>query len=1327
MKEFIPFLLLFLVFNLCGQQFNRIEIQAQLNEPQNNSGIAVADIDLDGDLDVFLVGRISDDALETRNPNRLFANNNDGTFTDVTEASGITDDFSYADFINTDNLFPVGIKLGASWGDYNNDGYPDLFLTSYHHKQLFSNQGDGTFLDVTQNSGLSQTDDCYNSGSLWWDYDNDGDLDLYVTRWGRCESNRLFQNQGDGTFEDVTESTSIGGSQSYTWMAVPIDINKDGWLDLYLANDLDDPNELFISQEGISFIEAAEEHHLDDARDGMGLTTSDINSDQQFEIYVTNIDESSFYEVSEGNFINSASDLGIDKTNWAWGASFNDFDHDRDEDLVVANGFFSKASNRYYQNHIENDERHFIDSSEQVGFNILSQSNAVVPFDYDHDGDLDLLFSNTNEGIYFYENMLMEQGEEGTNWCKIILEGVQSNTLGFGAEIILTAGSNQMSRLYHGARLFSQSIQPVHFGLGETEAIDLVTIKWPSGQIDELSSVPINSLIRATEGAGFEVLDLSSNKILGCNDPNACNYNPNATSNDGSCTYLPNQEISGNSTAYILEHSTYSYPGDSESSFIWNVDGGKIAEGQGTNQIEVEWGVTETGMVSVQEIGICSSELVTLEVSLSIDGTIEGKSVARLWNEALLTAIRNDFARPTVHARNLFHASVALYDSWAVYQNMAQTYLLGRYLHGTLYPFQGFESSKPVEESIIETMSFASYRLLSYRFRNSPGQVETQTSFDNLMNLLGYNAANSSTDYSSGDPATLGNYIAQQIIDFGQQDGSREALDYSNAFYEPVNEPLVPRVPGNETMTDPNKWQPLALDVFIDQSGNVIAGSTPEFLSPEWGGVLPFSLADEHKSTFNREGTYSVFYDPEDPPYLDTTVVTSTSQAFQWGFSLVSVWGSHLDPTDGVIWDISPAGIGNIDWESMPDMYTHYPDFYDLFEGGDIGLGRSINPTTNAAYEPQMVPRGDYARVLAEFWADGPDSETPPGHWFTLLNYVSDHPEFEKRFEGSGNPLSDLEWDVKSYFALGGAMHDVAIAAWGIKGWYDYVRPISAIRYMASLGQSSEPNLDNYHVAGIPLYEGLIEVVEEGDPLTGAQNEHIGKIKLFTWRGHDYISDVETETAGVGWILADNWWPYQRPSFVTPPFAGYVSGHSTYSRAAAELLTLFTGDEYFPGGMGEFVAKQNEFLVFEDGPSQDVILQWATYRDASDQCSLSRIWGGIHPPADDIPGRVIGREIGIDAFEFAKNYFEGRVNSVSDLSKISTLFPNPIRSNEALTIIGSDQVEYFKLYDIYGKQKLIKKVAHDPKQMSTVLFFETLEAGLYILQGNSNTWKIIVH
>ena len=261
---------------------------------------------------------------------------------------------------------------------------------------------------------------------------------------------------------------------------------------------------------------------------------------------------------------------------------------------------------------------------------------------------------------------------------------------------------------------------------------------------------------------------------------------------------------------------------------------------------------------------------------------------------------------------------------------------------------------------------------------------------------------------------------------------------------------------------------------------------------------------------------------------------------------------------------------------------------------------------------------------------------------------------FERRWKGEGPIVDPLEWDIKSYLTMGGAMHDIAISSWSVKGFYDYVRPISAIRYMCDRGQCTDPSLPSFHPNGINLIPDYIEVVTAETTAPGERHAHLageeGKIAIMSWRGPEYIQDPDTDVAGVGWILAENWWPYQRPSFVTPPFAGYVSGHSTYSRGAAEVMTLLTGDEYFPGGVGEFDAPRNEFLVFEDGPSVDIVLQWATYRDASDQCSLSRIWGGIHPPADDIAGRHIGLVAGPDSFYEAERYFNGQKSCPADFT-----------------------------------------------------------------------------
>lgn len=615
-------------------------------------------------------------------------------------------------------------------------------------------------------------------------------------------------------------------------------------------------------------------------------------------------------------------------------------------------------------------------------------------------------------------------------------------------------------------------------------------------------------------------------------------------------------------------------------------------------------------------------------------------SIAQEWNEVLLFSITNDFARPPIHARNLFHMSIGMYDAWAAYDQAAEPYLLGRTRGSYTSPFNGVvipDDPEEVEAAREEAISFMAYRLLLHRFQNAPGAFLIFSNANQKMDELGYDRFNTSTAYVNGGPAELGNYIAQQIINFGFTDGSNESANYANQVYEPLNGNILPEEPGPGDITDPNRWQAISLTVTIDQSGNVI--SDPPHLAPEWGEVLPFSMTPDDRVELERDGhNWKVYYDPGAPPYLDVNDPAGLESLYKWNFVMVSIWQSHLDPEDETLWDASPATRGNIG--ELPLTLEEHVDFYNFFDGATQEVGYTVNPVTGQPYEPQMVKRADYARILAEFWADGLDSETPPGHWFKIYNEIRHHPMWENKWMGTGPDLDPLAYDVRAYLTIGGAMHDAAIAAWSIKGYYDYVRPVSAIRYMCDMGQCSDPMLPNYHPAGMPLIPGYVELVEEGDPLAGPINEHVGKIKLYTWRGPDYIEDPEVDVAGVGWILGENWWPYQRPSFVTPPFAGYVSGHSTYSRVAAEVFTLFTGSEFFPGGMSGFVAEQNEFLEFEAGPSEEVILQWATYRDASDECSLSRIWGGIHPPADDIPGRLIGIELGPEIVEYANTIFD---------------------------------------------------------------------------------------
>lgn len=694
-------------------------------------------------------------------------------------------------------------------------------------------------------------------------------------------------------------------------------------------------------------------------------------------------------------------------------------------------------------------------------------------------------------------------------------------------------------------------------------------------------------------------------------------------------------------------------------------------------------------------------------------------SIAREWMEELLHSIRNDLARPTVHARNLFHLSAAMYDAWAYFDDEAETYLLGKTVNGFTCDSDYLRSFDKSQVNKDEVLSYAAFNLLNHRFKNAERYSNLSQGYDNLMDKYNYNAPPNVRDLSQGTAWSLGNFIGQCYIDYGWNDGSNEPNQYKNQYYQPKNVSIAPQFPGNPRITDLNHWQQIELDVFIGQSG-FESGDIQPFLSPEWGNVYPFALTDADRVKKRRDGdTYWVYNDPGAPPQFDD-FENGGHEFYKWNFGLVSMWSAHLSPSDNVMWDISPGAQGNA--QTLPENWSEYTEFYNEREGGDPGQGHPLNPATGQPYAENIVPRGDYTRVLAEFWADGPDSETPPGHWFTILNYVSDHPQVVKKFKGEGEVLSDLEWDIKSYFVLGGAMHDAAVSAWSIKGYYDYIRPVSAIRALSDLGQGIYSAFPDYNREGFGLEPGFIELVEPGDPLVDRSISDLYKIKVKAWRGPRYIGNPETSQAGVDWILAENWWPYQRPTFVTPPFAGYVSGHSTFSRAAAEVLTQFTGDEFFPGGMGEFFARKNEFLVFEEGPSVDVHLQWATYRDASDQTSLSRIWGGIHPPVDDIPGRHIGIKVGNKAFAFAERFFTGKVPKSFGLTKLNlAIAPNPVSRGDMMNISVFRDIEDMQFVLVDANGGIVEDVKVTYEDSTVQLDTQNLSVGIYVLRLKSGS------
>ena len=1162
-------------------------------------GLAAADVDADGDVDFYVVGG-------NTTPNHFYRNRGDGTFDEIGAELGL-------DLVHWGS--------GPAFGDIDGDGDLDLFVGAVvgdpHH--VFENRLDesGRFVDVTDESGIRLS--ARNTVSAtFFDYDRDGWVDLFLSHWGNpYEAGRstqtVWRNNGDGSFADTSIETGLAGAwvdRETDWSFTPnfSDIDGDGDADLLLAADFHE-SKVFLNNDDGTFTNVTDRRVIQDQA-GMGAAVGDYDNDGDMDWFVTSIYDldlldgdylgNFLYRNDDGQFEDATLTGGVQDGAWGWGACTADFENDGNLDILHVNGWYLINDKDYRDRpvrffHNTGSGMVFRDRASEFGLADASQGRGVACLDVDRDGDVDVLISNNDEtNVVLYRN----ETANDNHYVGIRLEGIAPNRFGIGSRLTVTTTNGTQIRDLGGLNNYaSHGPFEVHFGLAEATTAD-VEVRWPDGTTSTMAGVSADQLLTIRQPATNLRLVVQQGAGDGVYDEGDVIPVQAAEAADG----------------YHFSH--------------WSTSGGgAFADSSAANT---------TFTMPDMTVTITAHYLAGVAPDADV-------STPRRWIEVLLQAIRNDYARPTVHARNLFHVSAAMYDAWAAYDGggedssskPASPWLYGRTRAGYRCASDTHATPADVDEARQIALSYAVYRLIRHRFDASPGASQIGRDADALMGYLGHDVDYDARDPALG-PAALGNHIARCYIDFGLTDGANEANDYANVAYEPVNEALEPHDPGNPNITDLNRWQPLALEEFVDQAGNP-SDAEPEFLSPEWGSVVPFALSEEDLVIHERDGfDYWVYHDPGPPPLIDVD-----PDDYKWSHALVAVWSSHLDPTDGVTMDISPASVGNV--TAYPGDFDGHPDFYRLVEGGDPGSAHAVNPATGEPYEPQVVPRGDYTRVLAEFWADGPDSETPPGHWFVILNEVNDHPLMLERFRGE-DALNLLEYDVKAYFMLGGAMHDAAIAAWGIKGYYDYIRPISSLRAMADRGQSSDPDGESYHVDGIALRPGYIELVGAGDALAGDDDEHVGKIKFLAWRGPDAIEDPETDVAGVGWMLAENWWPYQRPTFVTPPFAGYVSGHSTYSRAAAEVLTAMTDDEFFPGGMSDFEIEANEFLVFEDGPSVDMTLQWATYRDASDQCSLSRIWGGIHPPADDIAGRLIGIEVGVDAFELAERHFAGEID-----------------------------------------------------------------------------------
>ena len=1160
---------------------------------REGGGLALADIDGDGWPELYVAHGAGEHG-------RLFSWNG-RRFVRSAENGGIA---------------PAAMDRAGYFIDLDDDGVPDFLSIHAEGTQAFRNDGSGRFTEMLAPFGSGSDRSVYSMAAA--DHDGDGDLDPFLAHWNlpwngiRPPARYLWRNDSKGRYEDVSHIVPVrpgalrdsGDRREFSFTPTFADIDGDRDPDILLAGDFG-ASQVLRNESGSAFTDITGDAITDE--NGMGAAVGDYDQDGDMDWFVTSIRDAEgnsgygptgnrlYRNRGDGVFEDATAAAGVREGGWGWGTCLADFDNDGRRDLFLTNGWFGayvedgNGEEREITAFLEDPSRLFMangdgtftERSEELGIRHMGQGRGVVCADYDGDGRVDILIANHGAAPTVYRNVF----ERRHHWLAIDLAGRHANPDAVGARVTVRTGSGrQVQEVRLGTGYLSQAPATLHFGLGADRAAQSVEVRWPGpgNGVTRLGTIaadrritiyqaePEGHLLRVARGTG------------------AGHYGA------GEAATIRAEPARGH---YRFSH--------------WSAEGG---------------GVFADARAPVTTFAMPAGPASVFAHYLPGSARAE-VSVARRWMEVLLQAIRDDFARPTVHARNLFHLSAAMYDAWAAWSDAASPYHFGE--SAAPCPAAAPPADGDLGRARGEAISHAAWRLVRHRFQKSPGAASTLRNADTLMAALGFDTGSGG---APGPAAALGACIGAFYIARGLEDGSNEAGDFASVAYCPVNEALEPARPGNPGLADPDRWQPLDLQLFVGQSG-ILADDIPEFLTPEWGLVTPFALTGDDLAVHHRdEADWLVYHDPGPPPTLRGPL----AEHYKWGFALVARWSAALSPDDGVLIDIAPSGIGNID--ALPRSIDDYPAFYD---GNPHGPGHAVNPATAAPYEPQIVPLGDYTRVLAEFWADGPDSETPPGHWFVILNAVSDHPALVRRMAGAGPVLDPLEWDVKTYFALGGAMHDAAIASWAVKGWYDYVRPVSALRFMADRGQSGDPALPSWSPDGIPLAPGLIELVGPDDPLAGEDGAHVGKIKFLAWRGPGFVDDPATDAAGVGWILAENWWPYQRSSFVTPPFAGYVSGHSTYSRAAAEVLTVLTGDPFFPGGMSAFPVPANDFLVFERGPSVDMTLQWATYRDAADQCSLSRIWGGIHPPADDIPGRRIGEQVGQDAARLALALFAG--------------------------------------------------------------------------------------
>jgi hypothetical protein len=503
-------------------------------------GVAVYDFDNDGWLDIFLVnGRRLEDTPATQQPvSHLFKNNRDGTFTDVTARSG---------------LGRYGWGQGCCVGDYDNDGFDDLFVTYFGRNVLYHNNGDGTFTDVSDKAGVTGSGKRWSTGCAFVDYDRDGKLDLFVANYidmdlatapvpesGPClykgvmvacgppglegGKNILYRNNGDGTFTDVSQASGIlDANGTYGLGVLVADFDNDGWPDIYVAND-STASALYQNKHNGKFVDVGMESGCVLSPDGkpqagMGISAADYDLDGNLDIVKTNFagDTPSLYH-NRGNWnfedATFTGGLGAHTQFLGWGCGFFDFDNDGWPDILICNGHVypeveqlkteaGYAQRKLLYKNLRNGK--FEDVSLQAGAGISTPAPArgCAFGDFDNDGDIDVVVNTVND----LPQLLRCDSKTGNNWIKVKTIGVKSNRSGIGARIKCVthpaeekSAHSQIDEVRSGSSYISQNDLRVHFGIGKANKVELLEIRWPSGQVDTLKDLKPNQLIYVKEG-----------------------------------------------------------------------------------------------------------------------------------------------------------------------------------------------------------------------------------------------------------------------------------------------------------------------------------------------------------------------------------------------------------------------------------------------------------------------------------------------------------------------------------------------------------------------------------------------------------------------------------------------------------------------------------------------------------------------------------------------------------------------------------------------------------------------------------------------------------